>query len=94
MMALEQHARVIITDSGGVQKEAFIYGVPCVTLRDETEWVETVAAGRNHLAGTSTPRIIDAFERAWRQPIEPVPAGPYGNGDAGLRIAAALARAQ
>ncbi len=94
MMALEQHARVIITDSGGVQKEAFIYGVPCVTLRDETEWVETVAAGRNHLGGTSTPRIIDAFERAWRQPIEPVPAGPYGNGDAGLRIAAALARAQ
>src|SRR6185369_11044258 len=49
MVALERHARVVATDSGGVQKEAFFHGVPCVTLRDETEWMELVELGWNRL---------------------------------------------
>jgi UDP-N-acetylglucosamine 2-epimerase len=64
MVRLTQSARMVLTDSGGLQKEAYWLGVPCVTLRDETEWIETVEAGWNVLAGAETGRIVGAVDAA------------------------------
>jgi UDP-GlcNAc3NAcA epimerase len=60
MIVLERNAKVIVTDSGGVQKEAYFYKVPCVTLRDETEWTETVESGWNVLVGADTDKVVEA----------------------------------
>ena len=62
MLVLERHAQVVFTDSGGVQKEAFWFGVPCVTLRDETEWMETVEAGKNTLVGADLEGVVRAID--------------------------------
>jgi len=61
MLALESSSKVVLTDSGGVQKEAVWFEVPCITLREETEWIETIESGRNHLAGSRTEKIVDLF---------------------------------
>ncbi|HEV7588063.1 MAG TPA: UDP-N-acetylglucosamine 2-epimerase, partial [Longimicrobium sp.] len=91
MVMLERHAAVVATDSGGVQKEAFFYRVPCVTLRDETEWVELVELGWNRLASPAggaaalAAAVLEARGRPGRE------ASPYGAGDTAARIAGALA---
>jgi UDP-GlcNAc3NAcA epimerase len=92
MVALEQAARLILTDSGGVQKEAFFYNVPCVTMRDETEWVETVSLKRNRLAGASTSAILSAASAALAEDAREGVAAPYGDGNAAARIVATLAK--
>ena len=61
MVRLEENARTIITDSGGIQKEAFWLQVPCVTLRDETEWVETVESGWNTLTSINQEKILESI---------------------------------
>jgi UDP-GlcNAc3NAcA epimerase len=87
LAALASQARVILTDSGGLQKEAYWYGVPCVTLRPSTEWVDTVEAGANTLADDDPYRIVQAVREA-RMPPDPPPL--YGDGHASERVAEAL----
>lgn len=88
MVMLEKNARVIITDSGGVQKEAYFQGVPCVTVRDETEWVELVQAGANLLAETGSEGITQAFQTMKDKTV--VAERFYGSGDSADKIVSAL----
>lgn len=88
MNALQRHAKIIITDSGGVQKEAFFHRVPCVTLRDETEWVELVEMGWNRLVSpTSAQDIVAGVQLSLTNPLPPVAdSGLYGGGQAAKSI--------
>jgi UDP-GlcNAc3NAcA epimerase len=90
MLLLMKHSACVITDSGGAQKEAGYLGVPCVTLRDETEWVETVEAGWNALAGTSPQRILESVARMAVPRLDPPPR-LYGSGNTAERICDLLA---
>lgn len=91
MLWLEDRCAAVVTDSGGVQKEAYFHGKRCVTVRDETEWVELVELGVNAIVGVDRARIAAAVDTAMR-PIDGDRTA-YGKGDAGDRIAAALAAA-
>ncbi len=88
MLGFEKHARVILTDSGGVQKEAFYLGVPCVTLRDCTEWPETIELGANRIAGAAPNEIRDAVSASNHQGWQA--AAPYGDGNAAHKIVGEL----
>lgn len=91
MVQLEKHARVVLTDSGGVQKEAYFFGVPCVTIRGETEWVELVECGANRLAPpVSVQSVVDAALAAAAQRGTFAP-GLYGDGRSAEAIARTLA---
>jgi len=89
MLSAMVHAEKVLTDSGGVQKEAYILGIPCITLRDTTEWVETVDDGWNILVGSDRERIVDAIAhflpergRTWR----------FGGEGAAIRMAETIDR--
>jgi UDP-GlcNAc3NAcA epimerase len=90
MVALEQAASLVLTDSGGVQKEAFFYEVPCITMRDETEWVETVESGWNCLVGADPDRITRAVDDALSGRVARHAVKPYGDGHAAEKIVSHL----
>jgi len=90
MLNLMENAKVVLTDSGGMQKEAFMLHVPCITLRDTTEWRETIEFGANKLVGTSQERILEEARKilsdeGYDEKLERLP-NPYGNGKASEKI--------
>ena len=88
MLILEKNARLILTDSGGIQKEAYFFEVPCLTLRSETEWVETEQSGWNHLVGTDPDLIIKAVQKhVWPKSAA---IQLFGDGHAGRKIVSLL----
>ena len=89
MIQLEKNAALVLTDSGGVQKETFFFGKPCVILREETEWVEIVDQGAAILAGADTQAIVRAYEQLIDKPV-PAPSGLYGNGHAADKMVAEI----
>ena len=90
MIWLLKHCNAVVSDSGGVQKEAFFFKKPCITMRDQTEWVELIENGVNVLAGADTQKIIDFTEAMLNKTIED-PSNLYGGGKASQNIANVLA---
>jgi UDP-GlcNAc3NAcA epimerase len=84
MLKLESDARAILTDSGGVQRESYYLSIPCITLRDDTEFTETVESGWNRLTGADSARIVEAWQTIERPDEHPA---YFGHGDAAQRIA-------
>jgi UDP-N-acetylglucosamine 2-epimerase len=88
MLVLEENARVILTDSGGMQKEAYFLRVPCVTIRPETEWIETVRSGWNVVVGTDPNKIVEATYK--ENSLIEEEHHVFGRGDASMRIVKAM----
>ena len=83
MLVLERDAVAIATDSGGVQREAYLWGVPCITMREETEWIETVSTGWNTLVGVDAAKFAAALAKPLPDERPPI----FGDGHAAERIA-------
>jgi UDP-GlcNAc3NAcA epimerase len=90
MLLLEKNSKVILTDSGGLQKEAYWLNIPCVTLRNETEWVELVDHGVNTVAGSDRETIYQAYRKMTAKKFDSI-LELYGNGEAGTKIVEILA---
>jgi UDP-GlcNAc3NAcA epimerase len=88
---LLEKCAVVMTDSGGLQKEAFFFQKPCITLRDETEWVELIDNGVNELAGADSQKICDLCKEALKKEMD-FGLDLYGKGDAGEKIVEAIAK--
>jgi UDP-N-acetylglucosamine 2-epimerase len=86
-LKLLANSTAVLTDSGGVQKEAYLVEVPCITLRERTEWLETVELGWNRLAGLDRERVLEALEHLERPPAHPE---LYGGGRAGELVVNAI----
>ena len=82
MILLEKNARTILTDSGGIQKEAYFHKIPCITLRNETEWTETVKAGWNQVTGANEKAIIHALDNISQGKA----IDDYGSGNSGSKM--------
>lgn len=91
MIWLLNHCQLVLTDSGGIQKEAFFFHKPCVTMRDQTEWIELIDNGANKLAGANTDLIIELVKEMLNQPIKD-PQKIYGGGTASVFIADYIAQ--
>ena len=91
MLKLLRHAQIALTDSGGLQKEALFLETPCVTLREETEWPETIEAGGNVLTGSDRDKVIEAVDQWRSKDVSSVAGGsgnamPFGDGTAAEKI--------
>lgn len=90
MVYLLQHCHFVMTDSGGLQKEAYFFKKMCLTLREETEWVELVENKCNILVGSEADKIIASASALWQSPATDFPQGLYGQGTAGAEIASII----
>ena len=89
MVWLLEHCEIVLTDSGGLQKEAYFFSKPCITMRDQTEWVELVNTGVNQLVGADKQAILNAVDAAKTTNFAQAES-LYGNGEAAKAILAAL----